>query len=287
MEMPPYTTRGYLWMRTLGSLIVWGTNAVLALLLWGDVIANTFPDTENYFRYLALLTDLPWQWKVIITLVVNAVLFVEVSFRAVRKRERQRDEYRMKLQQIEQARPRIVPNEPDAEYVEPVHIQAIGNITNVVSFIKVRFVNTPTGLLSPNSVAHDVRAKVRFLEPTPGGRLLLAIEGRWADSDQPSIRDWRQHRNDLLKMEFGIEEEHSLDIAFRDDQTGEFYAFNNDNYTYPQMKKPEHLLAGQHFLVRISLSGPLVDETFEFLFANDSIGTKIMRPLSLPRRRHG
>ena len=82
----------------------------------GDVIANTFPDTENYFRYLALLTDLPWQWKVIITLVVNAVLFVEVSFRAVRKRERQRDEYRMKLQQIEQARPRIVPNEPDAEY---------------------------------------------------------------------------------------------------------------------------------------------------------------------------
>jgi len=64
-------------------------------------------------------------------------------------------------------------------------------------------------------------------------------------------------------------------------QTGEFYAFNNDNYTYPQMKKPEHLLAGQHFLVRISLLGPWVDETFEFLFANDSIGTKIMRPLPL------
>lgn len=72
-----------------------------------------------------------------------------------------------------------------------------------------------------------------------------------------------------------------MDIAFRDDQTGEFYAFNNDNYTYPQMKKPEHLLAGQHFLVRISLLGPWVDETFEFLFANDSIGTKIVRPLPL------
>jgi hypothetical protein len=261
---------------------MWGANAVLALLLWGDVMAKTFPDTEDYFRYLTLLTDLPWHWKVIITLVVNVVLSVEVSFLAVRKRERQRDEYRMKLQQIEQARPHIVLREPDAEYVESVRIQAIGNLTNVVSFIKVRFVNTPTGLPFPNSVAHDVRAKVRFLEPTAGGRLLLAIEGRWADSDQPSIRDWRQYRNDLLKMEFGIEEEHSLDIAFRDDQTGEFYAFNNDNYSYPQMKKPEHLLAGQRFLVRISLLGPWVDETFEFLFANDSIGTKIMWPLSLP-----
>lgn len=281
MEMPPYTTRGYLWMQTLGSPVVWGANAVLALLLWGDVIVKTFPDTEDYFRYLAPLTDLPWHWKVIITLVVNVVLFVEVAFRAVRKRERQRDEYRLKLQQIDQARPHIVLRQPDAEYVEPVHIQAIGNITNVVSFIKVRFVNRPAGLPFPNSVAHDVRAKVRFLEPAAGGRLLLAIEGRWADSDQPGLRDWRQHRNDLLKMEFGIEEEHSLDIAFRDDQTGEFYAFNNDNYTYPQMKKPEHLLAGQYFLVRISLLGPWVDETFEFRFSNDSIGTKIMRPLLL------
>lgn len=279
MEMPPYSTRGYLWMGILASPIVWGANAVLALPLWGEAVAKTFPDSENYFRYLALLTDLPWYWKVIITLVVNVVLFLEVSFRVVRKRERQRDEYRMKLQQIEQARPHIVLRESDAECVEPVHIQAMGNMTNVVSFVKVRFVNTPTGLPFPNSVAHDVRAKVRFLEPTAGGSLLLAIEGRWADSGQPSIRDWRQSRNDSLKTEFGIDEEHSLDIAFRDDQTGEFYAFNNDNYTYPQMKKPEHLLAGQHFLVRITLLGPWVDETFEFLFANDSVGTKTMRPL--------
>ena len=287
--MPPSTTRGYLWMQTLGSPVVWGANALLALILWGDVIARTFPDTADYFRYLAQLTDLPWHWKVIITLIVNAVLFVEVSFRAVRKRERQRDEYRMKLQQIEQARPHIALCEPGAEYVEPVRIQAIGDITNVVSFIKVRFVNTPAGLPFPNCVAHDVRAKVRFLEPTAGGRLLLAIEGRWADSDQPAIRDWRQHRNDLLKMDFGIEEQRSLDIAFRDDQTGEFYAFNNDNYTYPQMKKPEHLLGGQRFLVRISLLGPWVDETFEFLFANDSVGTKIVRPLTVSGqlRMHG
>jgi hypothetical protein len=282
MEMPPSTTRGYFWMQTLGSPAVWAANAVLALLLWGNGIVETLPATQDYFRYLSPLTDLPWHWKVIITLAVNIVLFVEVAFRAVRKRERQRDEYRLRLQQIDQARPHIVLREQNAEWVEPVHIQAVGNVTNVVSFVRVCFVNKPAGLPFPNSVARDVRAKVRFLEPTPGGRLLLAIEGKWADRDQPPVRDWRQHKNDLLKMEFGIEEEHSLDIAFRDDQTGKFYAFNNDNYTYPQMKKPEHLLAGQRFLIRISLLGPWVDQTYEFLFANDSSGTKIVRPLSLP-----
>jgi hypothetical protein len=150
-------------------------------------------------------------------------------------------------------------------------------------------VNAPPGLPFPNSVALGVRARIRFLEATPGGKLLLMIDGKWCDSDQPSIRNWQQFRNDLLKMDFGIEEEHSLDIAFRDDRTGEFYAFNNDNYGHPQMKKPEHLLSGQKFLVRITLTGPWVDETFEFVFANESFGTDALRPLSLsrPLRMHG
>ncbi len=261
---------------------MWAANAVLALLLWGDLVSTWIPETQEYFRYLAPLTDLPWHWKVIITLAVNVVLFLEVAFRAVRKRELQRDEYRSKLQEIDQARPHIVLREPTAQYVEPVRIQAIGDVTNFVSFMRVRFVNRPAGLPFPNSVAHDVRAKVRFLEPTPEGRLLLTIEGKWSDSAQPSIRDFRQHRNDLTKMDFAIEEEHSLDIAFRDDQTGEFYAFNNDNYTYPLMKKPEHLLAGQRFLVRISLLGPWVDQTYEFLFSNDPVGRNLVQPLSLP-----
>ena len=224
----PTATRSYLLSQILGSPLIWGVNTVLGFLLWADVIAENFPATDEYLRYLDRLTALSWQWKVIITLVVNIGLLLEVSLRAVRKRESQRDEYRVKLQQIEQARPHIVPCQPDAPYVEPVHIEATGNVTNVVSFIKVRFVNNPIGPPFPNSVAHDVRAKIRFLEPKPGGRLLLAIDGTWGDNNQPSIRSWRQHR-DLLKVEFGIEEEHSLDIAFRDGETGELYAFNHDN----------------------------------------------------------
>ena len=275
METPPPATRGSLWMQILGSPLIWGVNAVLGLVLWGDVIANYYPATDDYFHYLAPVSSLPWQWKATITLVVNLALFLELSFRAVRNRERQRDQYRIKLQETENARPRIVLCEPEAQCVERVHIHASGNATNVVSFLAVRFVNSPTGPPLPNSVAHDVRAKIRFFEPIPGGRLLLAIEGMWTDNEQPAIRHWQQHRSDLLKVQFGIEEEHSLDIAFRDDETGELYAFNNDNYGYPQMKKPEHLLAGRNFLVRVSLLGPWIDEGFEFRISNDSVGTKI------------
>jgi hypothetical protein len=279
MEIPVRTSRRSVWGATLGSPITWVVNAAIALLVWNDSITRIFPETENFFSYLAFLTDLPLHWKIIVLLGANVLLVVEGAAGAIRKRERQRDEYRLKLEQIEEAKPHIVLRQPDAAYIEAVTIQAIGNVTNNVSFIKVRFSNKPP-VPFPNSVARDVRVKLRFFEPVPGGKLLLAIDGRWADSDQPSIRDWRQSRTDLLRMEFGIEEGHSLDVAFRDDQTGEFYAFNNENCPYPSMKKPEHLLVGQHFRVRISLLGPWVDETFEFQFANDSGGTKIL-PLML------
>ena len=277
MEIPLPASRLSVWGATLGSPLTWLVNAVIALLAWSDSITRIFPDTENFLSHLSFLNDLPWHWKIIILLSANIFLVVEGAARVIRKGERQRDKYRLKLEEIEEAKPQIILCEPDVAYIEPVTIQAVGNITNTVSFIKVRFVNQPQGPF-PSSVARDVRVKLRFFEPLPGGRILLAIDGRWADSDQPSVRDWRQSRTDLLRMEFGIEEEHSLDVAFRDNQTGEFYAFNNENCHYPLMKKPEHLLVGQHFMVRISMLGPWVDETFEFQFANDSGGTKILPP---------
>jgi hypothetical protein len=278
MEIPTHTSRRSVWGETLASPMTWGANAAIALFAWNDSITNIVPGTAAFFSHFAFLSDLPWYWKVIILLGANILLVVEGAARAIRKRERQRDVYRLKLHQIEDAKPHIVLREPDAAYIEPVNIHAIGDVLNTVSLMTVRFVNKPQGPF-PNSVARDVRVKLRFFEPVPGGRLLLAIDGRWAASDQPSIRDWRQSRSDLLRMEFGIEEEHSLDIAFRDDQSGEFYAFNNENCHYPLMKKPEHLLVGQHFMVRISLLGPWVDETFEFQFAHDSSGTKIVPPM--------
>ncbi|PYX34485.1 MAG: hypothetical protein DMG80_01880 [Acidobacteria bacterium] len=268
-------SRRSVWGATLGSPLTWVVNAVIAVLAWSDSVTRIFPETESLFNHLAFLNDLPLHWKIIVLLGANIFLVVEGAARVIRKEVIQRNEYHIKLKQIEEARPHIVLREPEAAYIAPVDVQAVGNVMNTVSFMAVRFVNQPQGPY-PNSVARDVRVKLRFFEPIPAGRLLLAIDGRWADTDQPSIRDWRRSPTDPLRMEFGIEEGHSLDIAFRDDQTGEFYAFNNENFHYPLMKKPEHLLVGQHFMVRITLLGPWVNETFEFQFANDSGRTKIV-----------
>src|SRR5215470_10845277 len=107
METPPNITRGYLWMEILANPILWGMNALLALLLWGDFIASKFPATDDYFRYLAPLTALPWQWRASITIVVNIVLFLELSFRAVGNRERQRNRNQSELQETGKSTPHI------------------------------------------------------------------------------------------------------------------------------------------------------------------------------------
>jgi hypothetical protein len=58
-----------------------------------------------------------------------------------------------------------------------------------------------------------------------------------------------------LETDFRIGAEHDLDIGFRDSQTGQFIAWNNDNYDYQDMKKPEHKLAGELFRVVLRLRG--------------------------------
>jgi hypothetical protein len=176
--------------------------------------------------------------------------------------ETERDKYLRSLTEIEKAKPNIVLRQPGAESVEQVTRAINGKPLTTVPFVKVRFVNQPTESY-PGSIAHAVMARIRFYDLN--NRLLLDMQGRWADSDQPSLRDFRQSRNDLLRMDFGIYDEHSLDIAFRDD-TGEFVAWNNDNYNYPDMRKPEHVLTGDSFFVEIKLSAAWVDNTFKFQF---------------------
>ena len=237
---------------------MWAVDGILLLLAYGDLLSKAFPSTEELLKKLAFLSFLPWYWKIIIILGANILLIGEGAFLAIRRREGQRDSYSLKLREIEDAKPNIILREPGAESVEQVTRRAGVNVLATSPFIKVRFVNSPTARY-PNSIAHAVIARVKFYDVA--GTLLLDMAGRWADSDQPSIRDSRESRNDLLRMEFGIEDEHSLDIAFRD-TNGEFVAWNNDNYNFPDMKKPEHVLPGSHFTVEVRLSAVWIDKTF-------------------------
>jgi|HubBroStandDraft_1064217.scaffolds.fasta_scaffold102598_2 hypothetical protein len=221
------------------------------------IIVHFVPKWEHAMNNIA------WEIPVACLASVGGTRLLLSPFLIYRERDKEANEAESKLEVIEQTKPKIVLRQPGAEYVEHVTRAVNGRPLSTAPFIKVRLVNQPTGNY-PGSIAHAVMARVKFYDLN--GRLLLDMQGRWADSDQPSIRDFRESRNDLLRMDFGIDDEHSLDIAFRD-ADGSFVAWNNDNYNYPEMRKPEHVLTGDCFQVEIKLSAAWVDETFKFEFS--------------------
>jgi hypothetical protein len=188
-------------------------------------------------------------------------------------RERSKDAIRITsenaelLQQkrdFDETRPNIVLREPEARHVQTLSLGDGHVVILTAQFVKVRFVNKPAKN-SPSAIAHGVSAKVKFLNDK--GHLVLEMDGRWDDSDQPSLRHSAQSKRDLLLADFGIEEERNLDIAFRDPSSNTFVAFNNDNYNYQNVKKPEHILVGDRFTAEIKLVGVHVDTTFSVEFA--------------------
>lgn len=251
--------------------LMWLVDGALLLLAYGDLLARVFPITEENLRKVAILSSLPWYWKAIVFLAVNVALIAEGAFRAIRKRERQRDDYFQKLKQIEDTKPRIVLREPGAIHIQEVKPKnrMTGVVTGVLPFVKVRFINKPLGAF-PNSIARSISAKISFYGPD--AKLLLEMNGRWDDSDEPSSREAGKSRNDLLGADFGIEQEHGLDIAFKDPTFGHVFAFNSDNYDDDGFRKAKHLLLGTEFRVDIKLVGAYVDEAFSFQFASTQDG---------------
>jgi hypothetical protein len=51
----------------------------------------------------------------------------------------------------------------------------------------------------------------------------------------------------------------------------EFVAFNNDNYSYQNLKKPEHILSGYHFRAEIRLVAVHVDVSFSIIFTTTGL----------------
>jgi hypothetical protein len=251
---------------------MWSVDGVLLLLAYGDLASKVVPSSEELFKKLAFLSSLPWYWKVIILLAANILLMGKGTLTALRKREDQRDVYALQLKQIEESKPRIVLRQPGAISVSNTAFLSNSVILFTAPIVRVRFMNDPLHPC-PNAIAKDIVAKVQFFK---ANSLMFEMDGRWADSDQASLRDFRQSRNDLLKMEFAIGGEHDLDIALRDPASGVCFAWNNDNYNYPNMLKPEHRMDGDLFRVVVRLRGSWVEESFVFEFKNSSGSLEVL-----------
>lgn len=250
-----------------------GLYAAINLVLF--IRDNLLPDAwKDRLKLLDIFHKLPWWAWAMLVLIANILLLIEGSFRAVRKREKERNDLADKLEAIEESRPTIRPKEPNAASVKDVLFTQSGIILGAKPFISVRFINDPS-IPNPAAIGKQVCAKLRYFLPDKN-ITLLEIDGRWAESDQPSSRDYRASRFDLLRTEFNIGDEHEVDICFRDTQSGDIYAWNNDNYNYQGFRKPEHKLDGNPIHVEIRLRGPNVDQRFTFSFANSTNGLAIV-----------
>lgn len=240
-------------------------NGILLLLDYGDLASKTFPATKEWLDRIALLSGLPWYYKVIIILGVNVLLVGEGAFRAIRKREDQRNGYAAKLREIEEARPELSLLSTE---VQPLMFGQDFRAT----FVKARFINKPKGNFE-KSVARDARARISFFDATSLKPLIQDMDGRWDSTTQPSAMPPGVSRNSLLPMRFGIEDAQNVDIAFRN-QAGEFVAFNNDSYIYwaAGYLKPGHELGRGPVVAEIRLFGVDVDETFKVKFGTGSNG---------------
>jgi hypothetical protein len=261
----------------------WGPLMLYVNGLYGAISAailvkdELLPDKwKSNASLLDILHKLPWREWVIIFLVLNILLLIEGALRAVRKREEERDALSQKLDAIKNARPNVQLSSLNSVVLENgAHRDFIsGRIIRTTQYICLCIVNDPHST-ELSATARGVGAKVRYF--IPGGEApFLEIDGRWAGTDEASLRDPRQSRTDLLRIDLGIGEERRVDIAFRDMETKRFFAWNNDNYNFPDLIKPEHEFRDPLIDVQVRLRGLGVDKTFAFSFVNLENGLEIL-----------
>lgn len=178
-----------------------------------------------------------------------------------------------RLMEIESAKPALKLNTPDPVYVEQVYqcfTEASGEVLHeqVVPFLKIRFVNDPD-LPYPSANADGVRAYVDYYRLSDNHHV-LHLDGRWAESTQPSAFAPQVSKAPLLAATFGIGEAKSVDVAYYDARTAKYYAWNNDNYNYGYWTCPTHLLDGDRFRIDVRLRGDWIDKRFSFVFRTEN-----------------
>ena len=238
-------------------------------------IATTFRDafstaTEQKYQLNVLLHHWSWQTWIAIFAVGNFFVVLNGASLAIRRRESEKRKLAAKLDDIEKAEPRITLKQPSAIYVQDVAQKFTDGYSYIVPFLKVRFVNDPP-YPCPSAKANGVRAKIQFYRHSDNSHL-LSIDGRWAESTQPPAIHPLESKSHLLAATFGIGEERSLDVAYRDGETRRYFAWNNDNYNHHHFRCEDHLLKGDHFRVDIRLRGEWIDQTFSFAFKTKLIG---------------
>src|SRR5208282_4118036 len=215
----------------LREIFVRGWVMIVNFTLLAYSIATMFRDafsleTQQKYQLNLLLHHWSWQTWIAVFAVVNFLVVFRGAGLAITKRENEKKNLVGKLEEIEKAKPRIrLGDYPGGICIANIS-QTYGEWrSESVPFLSVHFVNDPIGPY-PSAKANDVRATINYYRCSDG-KHILSVDGRWSDSSQPSALNPLVSKTHLLPVTFGIGEAHSLDIAYRDVQTGQYFAWNN------------------------------------------------------------
>ena len=209
------------------------------------------------------------KWSAWVTGIATVCLMFRAQYDTWTQTAERAEIAEARLKEIENAKPVLKLNTPDAVYVESVMQWFKDNSGTLIHeqetpFLKIRFVNDPETPY-PTANANGVRAYIDYYRLPDNGHV-LHIDGRWAESTQPSAYIPQVSKAPLLAATFGIGEAKSVDVAYYDKRTDKYYAWNNDNYNYEYWTCPSHLLDGDCFRVEIRLRGDWIDKRFSFVF---------------------
>jgi hypothetical protein len=135
-------------------------------------------------------------------------------------------------------------------------------------FAHVRFINRPR-VYTAEATAGDVIAEISFYDSE--GKLILNGLGRWGDTRQPE--SIFEPIRELAKASFEPGLYRELDLAMKYVADEDCYAFGNESYFSYGWRKPEFLLKGRSFSIKVRLVGiPMVDKTWWFTLYNEGMG---------------
>jgi hypothetical protein len=208
------------------------------------------------------------KWSAWLTGIAAVLLMLRAQYDAWIENTVRAETFEARLKKIDEAKPALKLNLPNAVYVEEVYQRFTDGKGNVLheqtaSFLKVRFINDPIQPY-PSANSSGVRAYIDY-HRLADNQHVLRIDGRWAESDQPSAYKAEVSKAPLLAAPFGIGEAKSVDVAYYDARTKQYYAWNNDNYNYDYWTCPSHLLKGNRFRIDIRLRGDWIDQEHSFI----------------------
>jgi hypothetical protein len=137
----------------------------------------------------------------------------------------------------------------------------------------LRFRNSPE-IRTSETNANKVYAETTFYDMNLK-EILKVDKLRTSDIPEPS-RQLGIPERQYYEVEFNANgNPREYTIAIKHEEDADCYAFSDHNYFYPKWRKPEYILQGDKFYVRVNLKGENAEGEFWFILCNYGIGKNI------------